>query len=196
VGDLVAPEARGAHFLCGSIRRARRLALIAVIAGLASLGAISISRCGDPAALRPARGATPAFKLTDASGIEFALSGLAGRTVVVHFFATWCEPCREELPALNRLAARAGVRDIAVVAVSVAEVPVRVRRFVAETPVNFPILLDQDRAVAKSWGVSTLPTTIILDSGLKPRLSVEREFDWDQLDVGQLLQNLTREDGT
>jgi peroxiredoxin len=154
---------------------------------------ISTSSGEDAAELKRTQGAAQAFALTDASGSKLALSDLMGRSVVVHFFATWCEPCREELPALNRLVARADGRDLAVVAVSVAEAPVRVRRFLNETPVNFPILLDEDRAVAKSWGVDTLPTTIILDTGLKPRLSVEREYDWDRLDVTQLIQTLEEE---
>ncbi len=56
----------------------------------------------------------------------------------------------------------------------------RVRNFVEKLPVNFPVLLDRDRSVAKAWNVSALPTTFILDRNLKPRLFVERDYDWDQ----------------
>ena len=87
-----------------------------------------------------------------------------GRVVLVHFFATWCEPCREELPALRRLVERAVRQPVTVLAISVAEVPMRAcARFIESTPVNFPVLLDQDRAVAKAWDVYTLPTTFVLD---------------------------------
>ena len=163
---------------------------------VASLGALIISTQGrgdSPAELAPAQGDKPAFRLADTAGAETALSTFAGRTVVVHFFATWCEPCREELPALNRLVERGRDKNLTVIAISVAEVPVRVRRFMDTTPVGFPILLDQDRSVAKAWDVSSLPTTFILDADLKPRLAVEREYDWDRLDVATLLKNLAGE---
>ena len=74
--------------------------------------------------------------------------------------------------------------------VSVAEVELRVRRFLETTPVNFPVLLDQDRAVAKAWKVSTLPSTVILDSALKPRLAAEGDFAWDRIEPGALIDLL------
>jgi thiol-disulfide isomerase/thioredoxin len=103
--------------------------------------------------------------------------------VLVHFFATWCEPCREELPALNRLRERAA--GAMVLAISVAENGQRVSRFIQQTSVNFPVLLDTDRAVAKSWDVSTLPTTYVLDARLRPRWRVEADYPWDNVDVAR-----------
>jgi thiol-disulfide isomerase/thioredoxin len=105
--------------------------------------------------------------------------------VLVHFFATWCEPCREELPALNRLAARAG-GNVTVLAIAVADADSSVQRFFATTPVDFPILLDRDRAVARAWNVTTLPTTFVLDAGLRPRFVVETDYAWDSLDLKEL----------
>ena len=105
--------------------------------------------------------------------------------MLVHFFATWCEPCREELPALNRLAARAG-GDVTVLAIAVADADRSVQRFFATAPVDFPILLDRDRAVAKAWNVATLPTTFVLDAGLRPRFVVETDYAWDSLDPKEL----------
>jgi thiol-disulfide isomerase/thioredoxin len=98
---------------------------------------------------------------------------------------TWCEPCREELPALGRLLDRSG-NSASVLAISVAEPDQRVRRFFGQTPVNFPVLLDSDRNVAKSWKISTLPTTYILDADMKPVLMVEAEFAWDPIDTDQI----------
>jgi thiol-disulfide isomerase/thioredoxin len=105
--------------------------------------------------------------------------------VLIHFFATWCEPCREELPALNRLAARAG-GGVTVLAIAVADADRSVQRFFAATPVDFPILLDRDRAVAKAWNVATLPTTFVLDGSLQPKFVVETDFAWDTIDPGKL----------
>jgi peroxiredoxin len=131
------------------------------------------------AELMPAGGsAKPDFSLQDLNGKKMPLKTLKGRTVLVHFFATWCEPCREELPALNRLLNRSAP-NASVVAISVAEVDPRVKRFFERTPVDFPVLLDRDRAIAKSWKISTLPTTYVLDANMKPMLVVEADFAWD-----------------
>ena len=73
---------------------------------------------------------------------------------------------------------------------SVAEVEPRVRRFLESMPVNFPVLLDQDRAVAKAWKISTLPSTVVLDSGLKPKLVVEADYAWDRIEPDALIEML------
>lgn len=187
VTHFAAPEARGAQFVRGSLCSPERRA--AVAAGLSLAVAFlysTLTRADAPPALRAVQGEKPPFNLTDIAGGETSLAAFAGRPVLVHFFATWCEPCREEIPALRRLVARAGNENLAVLAISVAEVPIRVRRFVSETPVNFPVLLDQDRTIAKAWGVDSLPTSFILDAALKPRLAAEREFDWDRFDLNTL----------
>jgi peroxiredoxin len=130
-------------------------------------------------------GAQPTFSLPNTTGANVALEAARGRVVLVHFFATWCEPCREELPALNRLAARAG-GSVKVLAIAVADAERSVQRFFATTPVDFPILLDRDRAVAKAWNVATLPTTFVLDGSLQPKFVVETDFAWDTVDPGKL----------
>jgi thiol-disulfide isomerase/thioredoxin len=130
-------------------------------------------------------GGQPAFSLPTIGGAAAALEAARGHVVLVHFFATWCESCREELPALNRLAARAG-GNVTVLAVAVADADRSVQRFFATTPVDFQILLDRDRAVAKAWNVATLPTTFVLDASLQPRLVVESDFAWDAIDSGKL----------
>src|SRR5262245_7671219 len=136
-------------------------------------------------------GEKPSFILPAIDGAHFNLAALRGQVVLVHFFATWCEPCREELPALRRLFARSKDDQFGVVAISVAEVPLRVKRFLDQTPLDFPVLLDGDRTVAKAWGVDSLPTTFVLDAKLKVRFAIERDFDWDRLDVDDLLAKLS-----
>ena len=130
-------------------------------------------------------GAQPIFSLPNTTGANVALETARGHAVLVHFFATWCEPCREELQALNRLAARAN-GNVKVLAIAVADSDQRVRRFFVTTPVDFPILLDRDRAVAKAWNVATLPTTFVLDAALRPRFVVETDYAWDSLDPKEL----------
>jgi peroxiredoxin len=137
-------------------------------------------------------GDRPAFVLPDLNGADIALRSRLGSMVLVHFFATWCEPCRDELPALRRLVARSADAGVTVLAVSVAEVDERVRRFFETMPVNFPILLDRDRAVAKAWEVNTLPTTFVLDRTLKPRLVAEGEFSWNGITAEAMMRALAR----
>jgi thiol-disulfide isomerase/thioredoxin len=129
------------------------------------------------------------FKLPDSDGALVTLESARGRLVPVHFFATWCGPCREELPALNRLAACAN-GSVKVFAISVAEVDLRVHRFIQTIPVDFSILLDRDRAIAEAWKVSTLPTTFVLDTDLSPRLVVETGYAWDHIDPAKLADTL------
>lgn len=107
--------------------------------------------------------------------------------LIVHFFATWCEPCRAELPALSRLSARLpGVR---VVLIDVAEPEARVRRFFEEVAPPGPILMDQDRAAARAFGVEVLPSTLVFVAGV-PRLQAVGEVAWDDPQVEAQLSAL------
>ena len=155
--------------------RLRMLCLVVAIAG-------ATTENGRPAELQVwTQGEQATFVLPSLSGVPVSLDSQHGSLVLVHFFATWCEPCREELPALRRLVARSAGVGLTVLALSVAEPEERVRRFMEAFAVNFPVLLDGDRAVARSWQVHTLPTTFILDATLQPRLVVEGDFAWDSV---------------
>jgi thiol-disulfide isomerase/thioredoxin len=159
----------------------------AALSSLSQANAASarISRLAEvPSSIRTAK---PSFLLDDLAGTRRDLSGARASLVLVHFFATWCEPCRDELPALQRLSDRGKDIPLAVFAISVGEPDLRVRRFFEPMPLSFPVLLDRDKGVAKTWQVATLPTTYLLDRELKPRLLAEGEFEWDQTSAEQLL---------
>jgi thiol-disulfide isomerase/thioredoxin len=135
-------------------------------------------------------GKKPSFALDSLNGENKNLKDQKGRVVLVHFFATWCEPCREEMASLQRLSERASARPL-VLAVDVGEVDIRVRRFFEKLPVNFPVLLDRDKAAAKSWGVDQLPTTFLLDATFSPRFVIVGDFDWDRADMDRLIAELS-----
>jgi peroxiredoxin len=97
------------------------------------------------------------------------------------------------LSSLTRLLAQQRREPLSVLAIDVAEVPARVRRFLEMAPVNFPVLLDADRDVTKAWSVTTLPTTYVLDRTLAPRLFVEGDLDWTRTDVVAALEQLGAE---
>ena len=131
-------------------------------------------------ALTPWQGPGPApFALAAADGSEVRLSDFRGKVVLLHFFATWCEPCRPELVALERLRRTIG-DGLEIVAVSVAEPDDRVRRYFAAQPVGYRVLLDRDRAVARAWRVHALPSTILLDHSLGPVARSDGEVAWDE----------------
>ena len=177
-----APEVRGTFGL--KIRRLKAVAALCRVGVVFYLAMLPLR--ADAAELqRWTAGAQPILSLPNTAGADVALEAARGHVVLVHFFATWCEPCREDLPALNRLAARAG-GSVNVLAIAVADADQRVQRFFATTPVDFPVLLDRDRAVAKAWQVATLPTTFVLDAGLRPRFVVETDYAWDSLDPKEL----------
>jgi thiol-disulfide isomerase/thioredoxin len=181
----LAPEVRGTSQL--EIRRSktwRRKVVVALCCAGAFFFFTVLPPRAKAAELRPWT-AQRTFSLPAFVGANVPLGVARGHIVLVHFFATWCESCREELPALNRLEARANGK-VTVLAIAVADADQRVQRFFAAMPVKFTVLLDRDRAVAKAWGVATLPTTFVLDTDLRPRLVVESDFAWDTLDPGSL----------
>lgn len=107
--------------------------------------------------------------------------------VVLHFFATWCEPCREELPALADLVAAGRVR---VVLVDVAEPEARIRRFFQTVPAPGPLLLDRDRAASRAYGVDALPASLILVDG-DLRLRATGPVAWAAPDIRARIESLT-----
>ena len=133
------------------------------------------------------------FSLPSLDGPPHELVRLRGRVVLIHFFATWCEPCREEIASLRELQSRLEGRPFTIVPVSVAEADGAVRRFFAGESLPFAILLDRDRAVARAWNIHTLPSTVVLDRTLKPRFIAEGDVDWARPDVTNILTDLLTE---
>ncbi len=113
----------------------------------------------------------PDFRAPNLAGDTVALSALRGRVVLLNAWATWCEPCRWEMPALERLYQKLGPRGLVVLAVSEDEIgPASpgdptgdVARFVSENQLTFTVLLDPKTRLQSAFGISGLPTTLLID---------------------------------
>ena len=101
------------------------------------------------------------FVLFDTNGKLYRLSDLKGKYVLLNFWATWCAPCRIEIPMLNSLA-RDLLADKFVLLAITAEDPGIVKKFLEENPVSFPVLLDTDGKVTENYKVLMFPTNIFL----------------------------------
>ncbi|HUK04497.1 MAG TPA: TlpA disulfide reductase family protein [Burkholderiales bacterium] len=135
----------------------------------------------DAQQLRPwTGGATPPLALPDLAGRAHALEDYRGRVVLVNFWATWCEPCREEMPSIGKLRAGLAGRPFAVLAVNLGEPESRIRRFLEQVPMDFPVLLDRDSAAARAWRTRVLPASYLIGPDGRVRYAVIGEYDWTQ----------------
>jgi peroxiredoxin len=107
----------------------------------------------------------PDFTLTDITGNPVQLLALRGQPVIVNFWATWCPPCRAEMPAFEQLWQQYNRGDVMVLGVNQAESVSAVRRFEQEVvDMTFPILFDTNAEVSNLYGVRALPTTLFVDA--------------------------------
>ena len=136
-------------------------------------------------------GATPRLELSDLDGKPQRLADYRGRVVLVNFWATWCEPCREEMPSFERLRASLEGRAV-VLAVNLAEPESRIRRFLDTVPVRFPVLLDRDGTTARAWQARVLPATYIIGPDGAIRYRHLGELDWSSPEVQQLILKLLK----
>jgi peroxiredoxin len=121
----------------------------------------------------------PEFMLKDINGRDVALSSFKGKAVLINFWATWCPPCRAEMPALNKLYREYRDKGLTVIAVSTDRSMASVKNFLSKSPVDFPILMDPDGKVSRQFRVFSLPTSFLLD---KNGIILQRylgEEEWD-----------------
>ncbi len=127
--------------------------------------------------------AAPDFNLPDMDGEMFSLSSYKGKTVIINFWATWCPPCREELPSMNRAWQKIKDENISMIAINVGEDEDTIFSFMGDYPIDFQVLLDQSGEVINKWPIKGLPTTFVLDpkGQLYYRAIGGREWDSESL---------------
>jgi peroxiredoxin len=123
--------------------------------------------------------AAPDFTLTSESGKTYHLADFRGQVVLINFWATWCPPCRREMPSMDRMWKKIKGKGVQVFAINVGENADTIFEFLGSYPVNFPLLMDLDGSVIKRYPVTGLPTTYIVNpQGLVTHRAVgSREWD-------------------
>jgi peroxiredoxin len=116
-----------------------------------------------PAAADDAAVPAPDFTLASRAGGQLSLADLKGQVVMINFWASWCGPCRQEFPALDQIYAKYKPMGFTIVAINVESEKSDAEKFLAATPASFPILFDPDNAVSGRYGVSAMPTTVLVD---------------------------------
>lgn len=103
----------------------------------------------------------PGFELSNLEGEQVNLSDFRGQYVVLNFWASWCPPCRQEMPELNRFHQQK--EEFVVLGVDIGEEEAKVNQFITQRGYDYPILLDKDRKVASTYQTTTIPTTYFLN---------------------------------
>ncbi len=122
-----------------------------------------------PAISGVAEAPAPTFALPDSSGQMVSLDDYKGQVVLINFWASWCAPCRKEMPLLDELQQRYAPLGFTMLGINVEEDSSLADEFLRGTPVNFPILYDRANKVSEAYDVIAMPTTIIVDREGKVR---------------------------
>lgn len=135
--------------------------------------------------------AAPVFELKDLEGKKVSLSDFKGKVILLNFWATWCAPCKAEMPSLENLYKNLKGKGLVVIGVSVDNSETTVRSFVKEKGITFPILLDKGKEVSfDDYGVIGLPVTFLID---RKGVIVEKVFgerQWDSEEIKEKIKRL------
>ena len=137
---------------------------------------------------------TPALALQDSSGKPHELSHYRGQVVLVNFWASWCPPCIQEMPVLEKLQQKLNEQPFEILAVNVGEKKYRVWKFVKLINFGLPVLLDTRKDTFNAWGVSVLPTSFLLDKQGNIRYRVQGDTEWESEAVVALIETLINEE--
>ncbi|MEW8292435.1 MAG: TlpA disulfide reductase family protein [Candidatus Thiodiazotropha endolucinida] len=143
------------------------------------------------AAVRPQP--APTFRLQDLEGRNHQLLDYRGRVLIVNFWASWCVPCRRELPSMNRAWTALRPRGIAMLAINLGDDAEAVKEFLYDFPIDFPVLLDHRGRISQRWQVRGLPTTLVLNQRGEIVYRAVGEREWDDAVLLHQLQTLQPE---
>ena len=125
----------------------------------------------------PVNVATPKIEAVDLQGKAWNAAELAGKVVVLNFWATWCAPCKDELPTLQTLHDISDAQTV-VLTINVREPAARAARYMQSTGMTFPVISDPKGELAKRWGVTVYPTTLLIAPNGQTRWRIVGDVDW------------------
>ena len=138
--------------------------------------------------------AAPDFTLKSRSGENLRLAEQRGNIVLVNFWASWCGPCREELPKMEELQQNYQDLGFTVLAVNVDDHPSKADVLLDDVKVTFPVLYDTQGHVSQQYDVSAMPTTVIIDRDGNARLTHKGYKSGDEVKYEKAIKLLMRED--
>jgi len=141
----------------GKWLRVKRLSAAAI--AMASIGTLASTAANAALETKPA----PDFTLPSAAGTNLRLQEQRGQVVMLNFWATWCGPCRREMPQLNRLYEKYRKAGFVLLGVNVDENPANAVGVSSKLGVQFPVLFDKDQRVSRLYDLSTMPSTVLID---------------------------------
>ena len=121
----------------------------------------------------------PDIRFIDESGEARSLSEFRGSVVLLNFWASWCPPCRAEMPSMDRLRRALEGTDFVMLPVNAGEKEETVKRFTREFDIEFPVYIDEKAAGAAGVGVSGLPTSLMIDREGRVLAAVNGSLEWD-----------------
>jgi cytochrome c biogenesis protein CcmG/thiol:disulfide interchange protein DsbE len=164
----------------------------ALLLGLIVAGALLFALYQRPSRPVAVGDVAPDFTLPSLTSGSVSLRDHRQQVVVLHFWATWCPPCVEEVPALRRFAEQIQGEGVTVISVSVDQDTAALQKFVAETRLSFPIARDPDRTVATRYGTFQFPETYFINRDGRVAGKVPGWVDWQDLRIINFVQELAR----
>ena len=142
--------------------------------------------------LKPYRGKVQPqpFSLKNAEGNHFEVRDFRNKVTVINFWASWCSPCVEEIPSLNRLNLAMQGKAFDLISINYAETPQHIRNFMRKVAVDFPVLVDPNGALAGQWNVVAFPSTFVIGPDGNIHYGVNAAIHWDTPEVIQQINQL------
>ena len=137
--------------------------LVIAVAALIGLGSTTFGLSQRVAHALDKGQTAPEIALKDLGGKPIKLSSLKGKVVLVDFWASWCGPCRESMPFLEKLSKSYGEQGLVVLGVNIDNDVAAARKFLKELPVSFSVVNDAEKSVAKAYAPPTMPSSYLID---------------------------------
>jgi peroxiredoxin len=147
-----------------------------------------------PVGLRAISKKAPDFTLMDLEGKAHSLSEYRGKVILVNFWATWCPPCRDEMPSMQRLWTQLKDDGFTILAIDIGETADDITPFTMEYDLDFPILLDPESKTATKWSVRGLPTSFLVDKQGTMVYQTIGGREWDDAQSVEIIKKILAED--